>query len=89
MLILSLMVSLRRIEFLWNWNDCRRAIPSMGVSDILADLPGTPGTHHGSNSSDETHLELLESDDIRSEVLLYVSKKGIISPPLLNHLPEK
>jgi hypothetical protein len=61
----------------------------MEVSDILGDLPGTPGMHHGSNPSDETHLELLKSDDIRSEFLLHVSKKDISLPLLLNHLSEK
>jgi hypothetical protein len=59
------------------------------VSDFPADLPGTPGMHHGSNPSDETHLELFKSDDIRSEVLLHVSKKGISLPLLSNHLLEK
>jgi hypothetical protein len=61
----------------------------MGVSDILADLPGTPGMHHGSNPSDETHLELLKSDDIRSKFSLHVSEKGISLLLLLNRLPEK
>jgi pimeloyl-ACP methyl ester carboxylesterase len=72
-------------------NDCRRSIPepSMEISHILANLPRTPITHHGSNPSDETHLGFLKSDDIRSELLLHVFKKGIGLPLLLNYLPEK
>ncbi|CAI6338010.1 unnamed protein product [Periconia digitata] len=62
--------------------------PKMDIRALLANLPRTPVTNHGTNPSDETRLGFLNSGDARSELLLHVFKNRIGLPLLLNNLPE-
>jgi pimeloyl-ACP methyl ester carboxylesterase len=60
----------------------------MDITRVLANIPRTPITNHGTNPTDEFHLGFLKEGDVRSELLLHAFKKGLGLPFLLNGLPK-